>query len=91
MPVPSDGEVRLGLLEVGEDPLGVGDQALTGAGQPDPPPVALEQRHARLALELRELLADRRGRHPQRLGGSGDRAARGYLSEHSESLNVEHK
>jgi hypothetical protein len=73
-------EQRLGVVD--EDDRRVG-QAHAAAG-------ALEQRHARLALEHRELLGDGGGREPERVGHRGDRAARVQLVQQTEAAEVEH-
>ena len=49
-------QVGLGLLDVGEDHVGVVDESLRRGGQAQVAPDALEQRHAGLLLQLRELL-----------------------------------
>ena len=51
-------------------------------GQLEPPPAAAEQLDAGLALQLRELLRDRRRREGERLGGAGDRPLRDELAQH---------
>ena len=51
---------------------------------------ALEQRHARLALEDRQLLGDRGGRELQRVGDRGDRPAGGELAQQADAAEVEH-
>ena len=60
-------------------------------GQAHPAPCTLEQRHARLALEHRELLGDRRRRELKRVGNGGDRPARVQLVEQAEPVQVEHR
>ena len=70
--------------------LGVLDEHQRRIGQPHPAAGALEQRHAGLALQHRELLGDRRGREAQRLGDRGDRPALVQLAQQPESAQVEH-
>jgi hypothetical protein len=59
-------------------------------GQADPSAGPLEQRHARLALEHRELLRDGRGRELQRVGDRRDRAASMQLVQQAQALEHEH-
>ena len=66
------------------------DQLLAGGRQPAAAAVALEQRHAGLALERGELLGDRRGGVAERVGGGGDRPAGGELAQDAEAADVEH-
>ena len=82
-------QVGLGALELGEHRVGVGDERPAGIGQREPPSLALEQHHAGLALQRRELLGDGRRRERQRLGGRGDGAALGELAQDPEALDVE--
>ena len=49
-------ELRLRGVELGEHPIGAGHQSDGRRGEPDPPPVAFQQRHADLALELSQRL-----------------------------------
>ena len=51
---------------------------------------ALEQAHARLALQQRELLGDGAGRELQRVGDGGDRPALVELLEQAQALELEH-
>ena len=62
-----------------------------GVGQLEPPPGLAEQLDARLALQLRELLGDRRGRERERLGGARDRALGDELAQHDEAAGSEHR
>ena len=55
-----------------------------------PLPASLQQGGARLALEHRHLLRDRRGSHEERFGGGRDGASGGDLAEHAESRDVQH-
>jgi hypothetical protein len=69
----------------------VGDEGAPGLGQADGSWTALDESHACLALEGRDLLGDRRGREGKRLGGSGDRAVLSDRAQHPHPSNVEHK
>ena len=69
------GEVGLGERGALEQRVGVADEHERGIGQPDAAAGALEQPHAGLALEHRELLGDGRRRELERVGDRGDRAA----------------
>ena len=94
-PLPGDparGRRQLGLGELGplEQRAGVTDQDERRVGQPNASPGPLEQRHARLAFEHRELLGDRRGRELQRLGHRGDRAPGVQLVQEAQSVEIEH-
>ena len=94
-PSPGDaarGRRELGLRELGplEQRLGVADEDERGVGQADPAAGALEQRHARLALEHRELLGDGGRRELQRVGDRGDRAARVQLVQQAQAAEIEH-
>ena len=66
------------------------DQDQRGVGEPHPAPGRLQQRHARLALQHRELLGDGRGRELQRVGHRGDGAAGMQLVQQPQSAQVEH-
>jgi hypothetical protein len=54
------GDIRLGRFDACQQALGVLGEHASGLGQPHVPSRAFEQRHARLALELGELLRNRR-------------------------------
>ena len=58
---------------------------------PHAAPWALEQAHAGLALEHRELLRDGRRREPQGVGDRGDRPALVQLAQQSQAAEVEHR
>ena len=74
-----------------EQRVGVLDQHERGVGQPHAAAGALEQRHAGLALEHRELLGDGRRRELQRVGDRGDRAALVQLAQQAQAAEVEHR
>ena len=67
------------------------DEHERGVGQAHAAAGALEQRHARLALEHGELLGDGRRRELQRVGDGGDRAARVQLAQQPQAAEVEHR
>ena len=73
-----------------EQRLGVADQDERGVGQADAAPRPLEQRHARLALEHRELLRDGRRRELERIRDGGDRPALVQLVEQPQPAQVKH-
>ena len=83
---------QLGLCELGplEQRRRVADQDERGVGEADAAAGRLEQRHARLALEHRELLGDGRGRELQRVGDRGDRPPRVQLVEQAQPAEIEH-
>ena len=85
------GELGLGELGALEQDLGVADEDDRGVGQAHAAACPLQQRHARLALEHRELLGDGRGRELQRVGHGGDRAALVQLVQQAEAAEVEHR
>ena len=74
-----------------QHPAGARREHPAGVGQLEPPPALAEQLDARLALELRELLGDRRGRERERLGGTRDRALSDELAQHDEAAGSEHR
>ena len=84
------GEVGLGERGALEQRVGVLDERQRRVGQAHAAAGALEQRHARLALEDRQLLGDRRGRELQRVGDRGDRPAGGELAQQADAAEVEH-
>jgi hypothetical protein len=62
--------IRDGLVEVGEQPAGLGQERGARGGEPDAAAGAVEQRCADLLLEEGDLLAERRLGHVQALGGA---------------------
>ena len=78
-------ELRLRAAGPLEQRLGVADEHERGIGQADAAAGALEQRHARLALEHRQLLGDGGRRELQRVGDRGDRAARLQLVQQAQA------
>jgi hypothetical protein len=83
-------QLVLGVLDAGQDRVGVGDQRRARLGEPDTARVALEQRGARLALQRRHLLADGGLREGQRLGRRGEGTPPGDLAQDVEPAYVEH-
>ena len=84
------GQLRLRDGGAVEQRPGVADEHDRGVGQAHAAAGPLQQRHARLALEHRELLGDGRGRELERVGHRGDRAALVQLVEQAEAAEVEH-
>jgi hypothetical protein len=60
------------LLRVLEHSTRLGQEGRAGVRQRDPPPRAIKHLDAEITLELADLLADRRLRHVQLLGGARD-------------------
>ena len=83
-------DIRFGLLEAVEHRARVPDEELGLRGELHPPAHLDEQGHARLALELAQLLRDRRGAVGERLGHRRERAALAELDEQSQASDVEH-
>ena len=67
------------------------DQGLAGAGEPHSPGVSLHQRAPGLALQRRDLLRDGRLGVAQGLAGGGGGTMLRDLSEHAQTLHIEHK
>ena len=83
------GELGLRELDALEQRAGVPDEHERGIGEPHAAARRLEQRHAGLALEHRQLLRHGRGRELQRVGHGGDRAARVQLVQEPQPVQVE--
>jgi len=83
-------ELALGRGQPGEDRVGMADEGAARLRHAHPAGAALDERGARLALERRDLLGDRRLRVGERLGRRREGALRGDLAEDSEALDVEH-
>ena len=85
------GRLQLGgrRLQLGQDRLGAADQPPARLRQVHPAAAPVEQRHAGLALERRELLGDGRRGEGERARCRGDRAARGDLAQHAHAAHVE--
>jgi Xaa-Pro dipeptidase len=66
------------------------DQHLGRLGEDEPAPVPDQQRRARLALQLGELLGDGGGRERAGGGGGGDRAVRRQFAQQLEPPYLEH-
>ena len=84
------GEVGLRAGGALEQRLGVLDQHAGGIGQADAAAGALEQAHAGLSFEQRELLGDRARRELERVGDRGDRAALAELLQQPQASEFEH-
>ena len=92
---PGDGAGRGGEVGLGErgalqQRVRMLDERQRRVGQAHAAPGALEQRHAGLAFEDRQLLRDRGGRELQRVGDRGDRPAGGELAQQADAAEVEH-
>ena len=83
-------ELRLGELGAVEQGFGVAGQHERGVGQADPSPGPLEQLHAGLALEHRELLRYGRRRELERVGDGGDRPPLVQLVQKPQAAEIEH-
>ena len=84
------GELGLGERGALEQRLGVPDQHERRVGQPQPAAGLLEQRHAGLPLEHRELLRDRRRGELQRVGDRRHRPSLVQLAEQAEAAEIQH-
>ena len=84
------GEVGLGAGRAIEQRVGVADQHERRVGQPHAATRLLEQRHAGLALEHRELLRDGARRELERVGDGGDRPPLVQLLEQPQPTQFEH-
>ena len=85
------GQVGLGERGALEQRLGVLDQHERRIGQAHAAAGPLQQRHAGLALEHRELLRDGRRRELERVGDRGDRSALVELAQQAQAAQVEHR
>ena len=84
-------ELGLGRVELGEDAVGARDKPVGRGREPDPAPVAFEQRHPGLALEQCERLGDRRRGVSDGLRDPGDRSLSRELAEEPEPADVKHR
>ena len=84
-------ELGLGVGQPGEDRVGVLDERAAGVGQADAARVALDEAGPGLALERGDLLGDGRLGVGEGVGGGGEGAALGDLSEHAHAADIEHK
>ena len=85
------GQICLGGVELREHAIGATHERVRGRRQAHAPAVALEQRHAHLALQLNQRLRDRGwgvADHPRHLG---DGPAAGELAQQPQSPHVEHR
>ena len=83
-------EICFGALDIGQDPLGVGDESDPRFGQSHVPAETLQERGACFSLQDRHLLRYRGGGHEQCLGGGGDGPPSRHLAKHAESRDVQH-
>ena len=67
-------ELGLGVGQPAQDVVGVAEQDAAGVGEVHPARAALDELHARLALERGDLLGHGGLRVGERLGGGGERA-----------------
>ena len=87
----SRGQIGLGERGARQQRLGVVDQHERRVGQPHAATGALEQLHAGLALEHRELLRDGRRRELERVGDCSDRLSFVQLAQEAQAVDVEHR
>jgi hypothetical protein len=85
------GELGRRGVELGKRAVGTRDEPGGGGRQPHAAPVALEQRDADLALELRQRLRDGGRRVADHACDLGDRAAPRELAQEPEPAEVEHQ
>ncbi len=85
------GHVRVGRVEVRDDRVGVPQEQLAGGGQGDAARAAgpVDEPLADDALELRDLLADRRLRVAELAGGGAERAVAGDRLERGEMAQLD--
>ncbi|CRK50138.1 hypothetical protein RHCRD62_100050 [Rhodococcus sp. RD6.2] len=84
------GKLGFGLFEAGQHGLGVRDETDGVVGEAHSPANALEQRHARLPFEQRQLLRHRGRRVRQCLRDLGERAATVEFAQHPQPHDVQH-
>jgi hypothetical protein len=77
------GEARHRLLQRGERPADLCQEALAALGQREPARAALEQPHAQPRFEPRDVLADRRRREPEAPRGGREAAASALCTKDS--------
>ena len=83
-------QLLVGGRELGEDALGVADEHLAGGGEADAARLALDQLHADLLLEPRDLLRDGGLGVGERLGGGGEGAAQRDLAQDGQEAEIMH-
>ena len=84
------GEVGLGRLEPGQDPLRMADQGAAGGSRPHAAPVALDERHPGLGLQRRHRLRNGGLREGEGFGRGRERPAQHDLPEDAQAGYVEH-
>ena len=83
-------ELGLGGGDLGEDRLGVADEHLAAGGEADAARLALDQLHADLLLEPRDLLRDGGLGVVERLGGGGEGASQRDLAQDAQQAEIVH-
>ena len=83
-------ELGLGGGDLGQDALGVADEHLAAGGQADAARLALDQLHADLLLEPRDLLRDGGLGVVERLGGGGEGASQRDLAQDAQQAEIVH-
>ncbi len=83
-------QVGLGQFHLGEDAGGVVGEQPAGVGEAHAAPVLGQELLARLALQLRQLLGDGRGRHVQSVRGAAHRAVAGHGVQRPQAIKVQH-
>jgi hypothetical protein len=81
--------VALGLIEAGEELVGVFEQRLARSGERKAAGRAFHQRHTQLVLELVDVVRDRRLRERQRPGRPRERALRCNLPEDAKPVGIQ--
>ena len=84
-------QLGLHLLHAREQLVAAFHERASRIGELEPAPDLHEQLGARLALELGELLGDRRRGEGECLGRAGDRAVGGEVAQDGEAAGVEHR
>lgn len=83
-------ELGLGVVEAGEDRVGVGDERAAGLRERDAPGPAIDETRAGLLLERGDLLRHRALRVSERFCRRGERPVGGDFSEHAEPADIKH-
>ena len=91
LPAGDLGQLLLGAVQAGADGRAVTDQGSAGVGQFRRARAALDQCQPGVAFQRGDVLADRRLGQAQRLGGGGERAARGDLAQHPDATDVSYQ
>ena len=83
-------EIAFGVRDAAQDRPRMGKQQLARLGQPRALAIAFDQRRSRLSLERRDLLADRRLRVGEGIGGGRERTPLCEGAQDHEALGIEH-